>query len=103
MVAERELIQAIEECEQDPITYNNIEKLANLYTVYGHLYGSKAHSYESRETVENTIGEYGDSEFLLLVRGKNANSVWSILDELLEVLKVTNPRLYDGVLRKLDN
>jgi hypothetical protein len=28
--------------------------------------------------------------------------VWSVLDELMETLRITNPRLYDGVMRRLD-
>lgn len=109
MVTEKELLDAIRECEKDPITYNSIEKLANLYTVHYHLYGDRRYSHivtpvqAMQSKVEATIGDYGDTEFLLKVKGMKAETVWKIIDELLEVLKVTNSRLYDGVIRKLDN
>jgi hypothetical protein len=109
MVTEKELLDAIRECEKDPITYNSIEKLANLYTVHHHLYGDRGYSHAEppmptvQSEVENTIGDYGDTEFLLKVKGMKADTVWKVIDELLEVLKVTNPRLYDGVIRKLEN
>lgn len=104
MVTERELLQAIEDCKKDPITYNSIEKLANLYVVYDHLFGNTT-GYSAAPTkleeVETIISKHGDSEFLQSVDGMSADKVWRVIDELLEVIKVTNTRLYESVLRKL--
>lgn len=103
MITERELLEAIERCKKDPVTYANIEKLANLFIVYDHLYGEAPVYDDRRITVENIIGHHGDSDFLVLVNEKSADKVWKVIDELLETIKVINPRLYDGVLRKIDD
>lgn len=106
MVSEKDLLEAIEECKKDPITYNNIEKLANLYIVHDHLYSDSGYSRSAVPILtqtETVIGDYGDSEFLNAVKGMKSEKVWAVLDELLEsTLKVINRRLYNGVLRKLD-
>lgn len=103
MVSEKDLLDAIEQCERDPITYQNIEKLANLYTVHDYLYGQRGYSYSPEpQQVEATIGVYGDSEFLRAIRGKKSTEAWAVMDELMEVLRLTNQRLYNGVIGKLD-
>lgn len=101
MVSERELLDAIEQCEKDPVTYASIEKLANLYTVHNFLYGKPMPASPAKE-VEKTIGRYGDSEFLRGVAGQKAETAWAIIDELMELLQTLAPNLYAGVLRKLD-
>ena len=35
------------------------------------------------------------------VNGKDAEKVMAVVDELLEAVKVLQPRMYDGVLRRL--
>ena len=102
MVSERELLDAIEQCEKDPVTYASIEKLANLYTVHNFLYGDPVPTRTTKE-VEKTIGRYGDSEFLKGVAGHNSETAWAIMDELMELLQTLAPNLYAGVLRKLDS
>ena len=46
---------------------------------------------------------YGDSDFLQAVAGKDPAAVWEILDDLMDTLHVVNPRVYDGVMRKIWN
>ena len=48
------------------------------------------------------IGLYGDSDFLHAVSGKDHAAAWSIMDELMEILRVVNPRAYESVLRKIN-
>ena len=43
----------------------------------------------------------GDSEFLQTLSGKDAIAVCMVMDNLMESLRVINPRVYDSVLRKL--
>lgn len=93
----RELEQAIKECEQGKDSYQNCEKLATFYTIQDHLYSEA----KPRTEVQDVIGDYGDSEFLLAVQGKDAEKVWAVMDELAEVLKAINPSLYNGIIRKL--
>ena len=44
---------------------------------------------------------YGDSEFLQLISTKDIQEVIGIMDELMDALQVANPRVYNGVMRKL--
>lgn len=103
MITEKELLQAIELCKKDPVTYANIEKLANLFIVYDHLYGVEPQIDDRRITVENIIGHHGDSEFMTIIADQRADKVWDVMDELMGTIKVINPHLYEGVLRKLDD
>lgn len=41
------------------------------------------------------------SEFIACVNGKCYTDVLSVMDELMQVLEATNPRLYNGVMQKL--
>lgn len=97
MLSKRELEQAIEEMENSASSYQNCEKLATFYTIYDHLY-SISDTSVSEETV---VGDYGLSDFMKAVRGMDAERAWGIVDELVSAVQVTNPRLYDSVMRKV--
>lgn len=108
MINERDLIEAIEECEAGVPSLQLCEKLACLYTVYDHLYGMNINSYsysakplEAEESVE-LIGKYGSSEFLSVIEGKEAEEVFMKLDELMDILKEITPRLYASIIAKLN-
>ena len=47
------------------------------------------------------VGLYGDSEFLREIEGRNKEDVLLIVDDLMDTLQVANPRVYNGVMRKL--
>lgn len=106
MVTRQELDEAIRECEGEPATYAVCQKLAVLYTVRDYLYGGAdqrmSFAASPLGTEADVVGDYGDSEFLRLVCGRDAAAVWIILDELMETLAVINHRLYDGVMRRID-
>ena len=102
MITERELLRAIDECQQEPITSSKRGTLADLFIIYDHLFGQPmnvGYSYENR--VENTIQTNGDTEFLKLVNGKDTEKVMAILDELMEATRVLQPRIYNQVIEKV--
>ena len=110
MITERELIQAIRECESEPHTQSKMAKLADFYIIYDHLFGEKREGASYRYTdsysrepapVEKTIEEKGDTEFLRAANGKSASGVLQILDELMEATKILHPRMYDQVISRL--
>lgn len=37
-----------------------------------------------------------------MIYGMDSNTAWSIVDELMDTLSVVNPKLYKGVLRKIE-
>ncbi len=53
--------------------------------------------------VETVIGEHGDSDFLQLIAGRDAEHVWAVLDEAMETLRAMEPRFYAGILRRIQN
>lgn len=120
MITESDLQEAIAECigKRNPDA-NTCIKLAAYYTIMRELYGDKIHfadvektapsySYSPPPTVdysdEKTIRYSGDSEFSDIVNGMNINDVLTVIEELMEVLRVANSstgRLYNATLRKL--
>ena len=97
MLSQRQLDNAIREFETAPANYENCKKLATFYTIFDHLYGEPR--VEKRQ--EDIIGAYGDSEFLDTVANQESIKVWGIMDELMSTLRIVNPRLYEGVMRKM--
>lgn len=106
MISERDLQDAIAECqgERHP-NANTCIKLAAYYTIYDHLY-PKEQAEQITQTIfntvdEDTIGDYGDTDFYRIIRGRKAADVWAVMNELMDTIQVINPKLYDGVMRQL--
>lgn len=101
MFSKNELLDAIEELEMSPATYQNAEKLATFYVLYEHLYVKKEPVSRVESVNEVIIGDYGDSEFLQTVIGMKSENVWMIVDELMDAVKTLQPRLYQATIAKL--
>ena len=102
MITEKDLIQAIRECEQEPVTASKVGKLADLYIIQDHLFGApinSAYSYENK--TENLIYTNGGNEFLQAANGKDVEKVMNVLNELVEAVKTLHPRMYNRVIEKL--
>ena len=104
MIDRQELEQAIAEIERLPSSYQNCEKLSVLYTVYNQLYGEKypqeiINQYSEMKPPEMKFD--GNSEFIQLINQKGIEQSFKVITELIDVIQVTNPRLYAGVMRKL--
>lgn len=103
MITYEDLQQAITECqaEREPNS-NTCIKLAAFLTIREILFSDKqpsgGYSYDapppdvSRETL---------SEFMAAVSRADKNEVWAVMDELMNTLHLINPRLYDGVMKKI--
>ena len=100
MFSKSELLDAIDELEMAPATYQNCEKLATFYTLYEHLYTTREPIRRTEPVEEIIISAYGDSEFLTAIRDKPAKKVWPIIDELMEAIKALQPRLYNATLER---
>lgn len=117
MITERDLMQAICECEAEPHTSSKMAKLADFYIIYDHLFGGPQHQQReypeddryryiseysgAPQPVENQIDVQGDTEFLQAANGKSTSGVMMILDELMEATKILHPRMYDQVISLL--
>lgn len=101
MFNKAELLDAIEELERSPATYQNAEKLATFYLLYEHLYTRREPEIRAETVHEVIIDEYGTSEFLQTIEGKPAEQVWPIIDELIAAVQALQPRLYNATIQKL--
>ena len=101
MFSKNELLDAIDELEMSPATYQNAEKLATFYVLYEHLYLKKEPVSRVESVNEVIIGDYGDSEFLQTVMGMKSENVWMIVDELMDAVKTLQPRLSQATIAKL--
>jgi hypothetical protein len=100
MLNRRELLNAIAECESSNESFQNCQKLATLYIIYDHLY-SEPNSPEVERVQMNVIETDRNSEFMQLINGKQIEPVLDLVDELMETIKILQPRLYDSALRRL--
>ena len=112
MLDKAEIRAAIAKLEFDESSYSNYAKLASLYVIRDKMQeeergdGGRYMGYYSGApapvTAEPaTVGEYGDSEFLLAVSGKDPAKAWTVVDELMDTLSLVNRKVYDSVLRKI--
>ena len=115
MITEQDLQEAIAECEgtRNP-TSSTCLKLAAYYTIQERMYGKKDQFREPtkmiysfadspHEQVDTVVEYLSDTEFSKAIRGKKNDEIWPIIDELMSVLQATNPRLYSGVMRKIES
>ena len=84
------------------------QRLANLYTIRRELFGEpeQATGYSFASTPApvsepEPLDDYGDSDFLIAIRGKVPADAWHVVDDLMDTLKAVNPRVYDSVMRKI--
>jgi hypothetical protein len=78
-------------------------KLAAFYTIYNEMYGkSQEHTVLNEQVLDKSLPEYNsESEFWNKIRQKDFMEVIPIIDELMETLRLINPRLYNSVMQKL--
>ena len=108
MITERDLEQAIAECqgERTP-NANTCIKLAAFYTIRSEMFGrpteepmaAPGYSYAAGPTIDYS----SDTEFSQIITGRDPADVWPVMDELMSTLYVLMPKLYNGVLRKLQD
>lgn len=111
MITEHDLNAAIAECQgkRNPDASTCI-KLAAFYTIRDHLFPetSEKSGYRTQEQYSyapapeaDTVKIQSESEFADLVNGKRPEDVWPVMDELMDTLRLIQPRLYDAVMQKL--
>ena len=105
MITEKELVDAIRACEQEPLTPSKIAKLADFYIIYDHLFGDPVQPQMSfaeapPETVFHTSGQ---TEFLQAINGKPSERILPVISELVEAVKVLHPQMYSHLLDKIYN
>lgn len=105
MITERDLLKAIDECQQEPITSSKRGILADLYIIYDHLFGQPYDvGYSQANEVEIPIlRTNGDTEFLQVIDGKPTEKVLNIIQMVVDVVQTMHPKVYDRMMNDLDN
>jgi hypothetical protein len=104
LIDEKELHYWISKLESEQSSWTNYEKLAILYIIQNQHETRDAYTQiaaYSGAAAPDTA--FGDSEFMQAVKACDAIKAWGVMDELMDALKVTNTRVYDNVMRKLNN
>lgn len=111
MITEQDLQEAIAECQgqRNPNSSTCI-KLAAFLTIQKELFGKPeqrsevppppSYSY-AVEPAENTIDYDSGTDFSRAIEGKDPDTVWGIMDELMTALLTVYPRLYYSVMDEL--
>lgn len=103
----KEIEWAIYELEQEESSEKRYELLAALYTCRNEMLGLStpypqiAAYSEAPSPIIEQLSQYGDSDFLRAVAGKDPAAAWGVMDAHMETLRIVNPRAYEGVMRKL--
>ena len=104
MITENDLHEAIAECQgtRDP-NANTCLKLASYYTILDHIRKDEpievpSYSYASVPTQEVYSSR---SEFGTLIPELDQYETMKVIDELMETLRILQPRLYSATMRKL--
>ena len=106
MIKEQELLEAIAECQgqRNPNSATCI-KLASYYTILDHIQNKEEPKVSEIPTYSYAappeVYYESDTEFGQKVASMDIGEVLAVMDELLTTLSVINPRLYNGVMRKL--
>lgn len=112
----KEIDVEIARLEYEESSYSAYSKLADLYTIRNQMDREKskespvpsayveAYSTASSGAKQSmTVGWYGDSDFLRTLEGRDSAAAWAIMDDLMDTLHTVNPRVYEGVMRKIRN
>ena len=73
--------------------------------------GAEAHSafrrngtpMQSEGSSSDTVTVDGNSEFFQAISGRKSAEMWAVMGGLMDTLQAINPRLYNSVLRKINN
>ena len=108
MLDPKEIDLEIARLEYGESSYPAYQKLANLYTIRNQMNRTEQKQPEPVQTYSlaavpkpTYTARYGDSEFLREIEGRGQEDVFHIMDDLMDTLQVANPRVYNGVMRKI--
>lgn len=98
MISNAEIRKAIAECQGDPNpnAYTCI-KLAAYYTILNN--NEQQFSYASKPV--DVVRMNSDSEFFEAIRGVDTNEILTVMDELMDGVRVMMPRLYNVTMERL--
>lgn len=104
MITEHDLAEAIAECEgQRNPSSSTCLKLAAFYTIRDKMFADQKQVTERKIVASDySMASVPDTEFMKIVSDLSTGDVMPIMDELMSTLQALMPKLYDGVIRKLE-
>lgn len=100
MITLCDVLDTLEDLESQPKSYETAEKLAVMLYLREHMTDFTPASGDKGAPAA-VVEVSGDSEFMREVNGRPAADVWRIMEELMETLEVVEPRVYNGVIRRI--
>jgi hypothetical protein len=100
MITEREILDAIDDLLREPVSITDCGKIASLMVVHDHLF-DKSQQPRERDVPAAIIVTDENSDFLRAVNGRRTADVMAVMDELMEAVKVLQPRIYDEVMDRV--
>lgn len=93
-----EIEEEIIKLELAETSWQNVQRLAWLYTVKDHLAADKTPIVANKvmRVMPNYSGEFGEA-----VSGVNIDNVMSVMNEHMEVVKILLPKEYQAVIGKI--
>lgn len=101
MITEKDLVEAIAECEgQRNPNANTCMKLASFYTILDHIHKGEDDNGAGYSN-DNNYAESEDYDYSIIEKWNTPlDRYLEVTDELLETLRIVNPRLFESVIRK---
>lgn len=105
MITAQDLDSAIAECKgkRNPDA-NTCIMLAAFLTIKEHMFGAPKeetrYSYSAGPT-EVTVNYESDTDFGRAIRGKDADDMWALMDEVASTLRVIDPPLYRSIMHRI--
>ena len=112
MIYEKDLDESIAryQGETNP-SINTCIKLAACYALKHELFGepepleraeyAQSYAFAPGPAEDPVVMFDGDTDFAKSIDGRPQGEIWPVLDELMSTLYVLQPRLYNGVMRRL--
>ena len=93
-----EIRNEIEMMEQADTTWQNIQRLAWLYTVHDHMADGRHPiiAHEVRTVMPDYAGEFGKA-----VSGASIDDIMNVLSEHMAVIKILHPKEYQAVIERI--
>ena len=108
MITERDLQEAIAECEgQRNPNANTCIKLAAFYTIRNQMFGepqidTPVRGYSGSVAAPAPEIDYDSgTEFSDVMKGKDLSRIMPVLDELVTTVQALHPRMYESFIDKI--
>lgn len=95
-----EIYSEIRRLEKADVTWNNIQRLAWLYTVHDHLDADDTVQVRAH-TIATIMPDFEGSEFLDAVSSVEIDPLMLLLDEHMQVIRALYPKEYTAIIERL--